>query len=113
MSKKILFSIVFIIIILMIVIFVVIFNRVPEYPVKVSYYESFLAGISQVIKLGPAKRTEVSISDQKLKMFEGNKLVKELTISTGALETPTPTGTFKIYNKFLMVNSKKLGCWLP
>jgi lipoprotein-anchoring transpeptidase ErfK/SrfK len=46
-------------------------------------------------------------------MFEGDKLINEFSVSTGAKDTPTPLGIFKIYDKFIMVNSKSSGCWLP
>jgi lipoprotein-anchoring transpeptidase ErfK/SrfK len=59
------------------------------------------------------KKIEVDISNQKLKLFENGKLVKEYNVETGHKEEPTPRGKFKIYNKYLMVYSRRYDCWLP
>ena len=100
MKKLFLFSsFIIIVLVVLTIVFVAGSDRVPDYPVKISGLENFLADISQIIKFGPAKRVEVSITDQKIKMFEGEKLVDELPVSTGLPDTPTPVGTFKIYNK--------------
>lgn len=88
-------------------------NYSPTYPVQDFGYGSFLADISQIIKIGPVKSVEVDIAEQKLKMFENDKLVNELSVSTGAKGTPTPVGNFKVLNKFVMVKTKTSGCWLP
>lgn len=47
---------------------------------------------------GEEKWIEVSLSEQRLRAWEGNRLVQEFPISSG-LWTPTPTGTFSIWYK--------------
>lgn len=47
---------------------------------------------------GQEKWIEVSLSEQKLRAWEGNKLVMEFPVSSG-LWFPTPTGTFNIWYK--------------
>ncbi len=47
---------------------------------------------------GEEKWIEVSLQDQRLRAWEGNKLVMEFPISSG-LWAPTPTGTFNIWYK--------------
>ncbi len=47
---------------------------------------------------GVEKWIEVSLSEQKVKAWEGNKLVMEFPISSGKW-APTPTGTFNIWYK--------------
>ncbi len=41
----------------------------------------------------------VDRSDQRLYAYEGDRLVKTYTISTGRELTPTPRGTFRVYRK--------------
>jgi lipoprotein-anchoring transpeptidase ErfK/SrfK len=59
------------------------------------------------------KTIEVSLFNQKLRMCENGKAIKEIPISSGKPESPTPTGNFRIINKSLMVYSKATNCWLP
>jgi lipoprotein-anchoring transpeptidase ErfK/SrfK len=46
-------------------------------------------------------------------MCENGKAIKEILISSGKPDTPTPTGNFRVINKSLMVYSKATNCWLP
>jgi len=59
------------------------------------------------------KLIEVDLFNQKLKMCESGKAIKEMKISSGKPENPTPTGSFRVINKSLMVYSKSTKCWLP
>jgi hypothetical protein len=59
------------------------------------------------------KAIEVNLSGQKLRMCENAKLIKEITISSGAKETPTPLGSYRVIRKSLMLYSKVTDCWLP
>ncbi len=47
---------------------------------------------------GAEKWIDVSLSEQKVRAWEGNKLVMEFPISSG-LWSPTPVGTFNIWSK--------------
>lgn len=61
---------------------------------------------------GEEKWIEVSLNDQKVRAWEGNKLVMEFPISSG-LWSPTPKGTFTIWYKTrsqrMVGGSKTLG----
>lgn len=88
-------------------------TEILTYPSKVTISERFLASVSQIFNIKPAKKIEIDLSKQKIKLFEGKKIVSEFSVSTGADETPTPTGRFKVYSKSVMVYSKISNCWLP
>jgi len=45
------------------------------------------------------KRIEVSCADQRLRAYESDELVMDIAISTGLPLTPTPRGTFTIFQK--------------
>ncbi len=63
---------------------------------------------------GAEKWIEASLKDQRLRAWEGNKLVMEFPISSG-LWAPTPTGTFNIWSKTrsqsMVGGSKDLGTY--
>jgi len=49
---------------------------------------------------GPARRIEVSLTNQQLVAFEGNTPVRAFDVSTGDAQHPTPVGHFTIQRKF-------------
>lgn len=49
--------------------------------------------------LSEDQNIEVDLSEQKLRLKFGDYVAYEMTVSTGARKTPTPTGNFKILNK--------------
>lgn len=63
---------------------------------------------------GEEKWIEVSLDEQKLRAWEGNKLIMEFPISSG-LWAPTPKGTFNIWhktrNQTMSGGSKELGTY--
>ncbi|MDP3948158.1 MAG: L,D-transpeptidase [bacterium] len=63
---------------------------------------------------GEEKWIDVSLAEQKLRAWEGNRLVMEFPISSG-LWSPTPTGTFNIWYKTrsqtMQGGSKELGTY--
>lgn len=63
---------------------------------------------------GAEKWIEISLSEQKLRAWEGNKIVMEFLISSGKW-APTPTGTFNIWYKTrsqtMVGGSKDLGTY--
>lgn len=59
------------------------------------------------------KSIEVNLFNQKLRMCENGKAIKEILISSGKEDSPTPTGNFRIINKALMIYSNVAECWLP
>jgi lipoprotein-anchoring transpeptidase ErfK/SrfK len=46
---------------------------------------------------GEPNRVEISLARQVLFLHENGALTKILNVSTGTSETPTPTGTFRMY----------------
>jgi hypothetical protein len=55
---------------------------------------------------------EVDISQQKMFTFRNNQLYKTYRVSTGK-DYPTPTGTFKILNKYNLGYSAIYHVWMP
>lgn len=84
-----------------------IFNgKVIDYP-KTSLAYSYAQSLNQIVNQtvlgtttaeGVEKWIEVSIPEQKVRAWEGNKLVMEFLVSTGKW-APTPTGTFTVWHK--------------
>ena len=48
---------------------------------------------------GEPDRIEVSLARQVLFLYKGGELRKILPVATGTSETPTPTGTFRVYRQ--------------
>lgn len=59
------------------------------------------------------KVIEVNLQNQKLRICENGQALKEMVISSGKEDSPTPTGSFRVINKSLMIYSKIADCWLP
>ena len=53
------------------------------------------------------ERVVVSLSDQLAYLYRGDSLAAVTTISSGAGETPTPTGIFRVLEKKIMHRSRK------
>lgn len=99
-------------------------NKVIDYPkTSLAYaYKEALAQNSNQDKAvlgttnaaGEEKWIDVSLSEQRLRAWEGNKLVMEFPISSG-LWAPTPTGTFNIWYKTrsqsMVGGSKEMGTY--
>jgi len=64
-------------------------------------------------KEGALKKVEIDLFQQKMILLEDGEIIKEIQVSTGKKETPTPTGKFRVINKSQMIYSKLAGCWLP
>ena len=58
---------------------------------------------------GEPNRIEVSLARQVLFLYEGGALTKILPVATGTSETPTPTGTFRIYRQDPGWHTSRLG----
>lgn len=59
-----------------------------------------------------SKHIEIVLSKQELRLHEGGKLVSVRRVSTGKWSTPTPTGTFRTYNKTLVAYSRAYGLYM-
>lgn len=61
---------------------------------------------------GTGKKILVSLSKQTLTMFENGQVVSVRRVSTGKWSTPTPPGTYRIYNKIPIAYSKAFGLYM-
>lgn len=88
----------------------VMFDEWVRYPERVSKEWYVAADIVHLFQHAPPetlagdvvltqKRILIDRSEQKLYAYDGDVLFMEQTISTGHDATPTPRGTFKIFNK--------------
>ncbi|MFA5878068.1 MAG: L,D-transpeptidase [Candidatus Staskawiczbacteria bacterium] len=59
-----------------------------------------------------AKQVKVDLSKQRVFLYENGQFVREFTISSGRIDTPTPTGSFNVVYKQENLFSKIAGCWL-
>lgn len=93
---------------------VAIFNgQIIDYPkTSLAYQYSQVLGTTNAT--GEEKWIEVSLSEQKVRAWEGNKLVMEFLISSGKW-APTPKGDFRIWyktrNQSMTGGSKELGTY--
>ncbi len=82
-------------------------EAVAAVDIKVGFTDGIDAGIMDVISFttdstefdGLEKWIHVDLSDQQMTLFVGEVAIYELPVSTGAYDTPTPTGTYSILNK--------------
>lgn len=95
-------------------------NQIIDYP-KTSLAQIYLDGLKQDSAVlgtknsaGEEKWVEVHLKQQKLRAWEGNKIVQEFSISSG-LWAPTPKGDFSIWYKTraqrMKGGSKELGTY--
>lgn len=92
----------------------------PKTSLAHQFIESIVSASGDQVVLGTTtaegleKWIEVSLSEQRLRAWEGNKLVMEFPISGGKW-APTPTGTFNIWyktrNQSMIGGSKELGTY--
>lgn len=73
-------------------------NQIINYPKTSLVYSLDQAVLGTTTTSGEEKWIEVSLPDQRLKAWEGNRIVMEFPISSGKW-APTPTGTFNIWYK--------------
>jgi len=59
------------------------------------------------------KWIEVDLSSQRTYARQGNSVVRTMVVSTGIARYPTPTGSFRIYSKYLAVAMSGPGYYLP
>lgn len=98
---------------------VAIFNgEVINYP-KTSLAQNQKSTSDQIVlgttnEAGEEKWIEVSTDEQKVRAWEGNKLIMEFPVSTGKW-APTPSGTYHIWyktrNQVMSGGSKELGTY--
>lgn len=91
------------------------FNHQQEYPNYIQNGQNESNNAPQGVPSGDTKikkQVKVDLSQQKAYLFENGQIVKEYPISSGKLDTPTPTGNFRVIYKQDMAYSKPTGCWL-
>jgi len=69
--------------------------------------------INQLTFDNNGKLVLVDLSEQKLYLYNNNDLIKDFIVSSGAPETPTPQGEFKIYGKSPLIWSVLYEQYLP
>ena len=62
---------------------------------------------------GGERRIYVNLSEQRLYAYEGDTLVNSFVVSTGTWQTPTVTGTYKIWIKLRSAPMSGPGYYLP
>lgn len=96
-------------------------NEVIDYPktslastVRLAYTSSLKDVLGTSNALGEEKWIEVNLSEQRLRAFEGDRIVMEFPISSGKW-APTPKGDFSIWyktrNQSMIGGSKTLGTY--
>lgn len=60
-----------------------------------------------------ARWIDINLSAQRLYAYEGDVMVNSFIVSTGVAATPTVTGTYKIYARFLYADMHGPGYYLP
>jgi len=63
--------------------------------------------------LAEGKYLEVSLSRQRMYLYEGATFVNSFGVSTGKWSTPTPTGTFTLQNKVSVAHSAAYDLYMP
>lgn len=59
------------------------------------------------------KLIDINLSQQKLKLYQGEQIVGEYTTSTGKADMPTPTGTFRVLSKEKNHWSSQYSLYMP
>lgn len=55
----------------------------------------------------------IDLSDQTLTAMEGGMAVRRMLVSTGKPSTPTPTGNYRVYNRFVSQDMSGPGYYAP
>ncbi|MBU4462285.1 L,D-transpeptidase [Patescibacteria group bacterium] len=90
-------------------------SYLEEYPSYVEDSQNEAKNESNNVPEGESnikKQIKVDLGLQKMYLFENGQIVREFPISSGKLETPTPTGNFRVIHKQDMLYSKIADCWL-
>jgi LysM repeat protein len=61
---------------------------------------------------GGKRWIDVDLSEQRVRAYEGNTVVRSMIVSTGLARYPTPTGRFRIYSKYPIVTMSGPGYYL-
>jgi len=64
----------------------------------------------EVLKM---KKIEIDLSEQRMRLYENEQMIKESLVSTGKPGMETPVGKFQIYNKFPRAWSRTASLWMP
>lgn len=72
-----------------------------------------IARKSTVAKIKKGKYIDVNLDAQITTLFDNGKFVENFVSSTGAADTPTPTGTYEVYNKHPYALSNMFQVYMP
>lgn len=80
---------------------------------KAGSVENYSTAVSKSRKTSSPRRIEIDLSEQRLRAWEGNKLVYSFRTSTGKDSTPTPTGRYSINSKYRINRMRGRGYDIP
>jgi len=69
--------------------------------------------ISDSRQVSQPRRIEIDLSQQRLRAWEGKKLVYSFRVSTGKRATPTPVGRYRINSKYRINRMRGRGYDIP
>jgi len=100
-------------------------KEIDEYKINKDKYTHIITGLPlnetkvwsgklpQIKNKEKIKKIVIDLSEQKLYLYENNKVVNEYLVSTGKPGMETPQGKFKIYTKNRRQWSKMASLWMP
>lgn len=93
---------------------------VPDTPTAIPPTQAPYTAPTQVAAAPPSSSgsngthwIDINLSTQRLFAYEGNTIVNTFIVSTGVAATPTVTGTYKIYARYLYADMHGPGYFLP
>ena len=75
--------------------------------------QTWIEGLPENEEVVKVKKIEIDLSEQKMRLYENEIIIKETLISTGKPGMATPVGEFKIENKTKRAWSRMAGLWMP
>jgi len=114
-----------IVVILLVATMPILAKEIDEYKINKVKYTHIIMGLPlnetrvwsgelpQIEDKEKIKKIVIDLSEQKLYLYENNKIVGEYLVSTGKPGMETPTGKFKIYTKNKKQWSKMASLWMP
>lgn len=82
-------------------------------PINTISFTSKIAYPNYTLGTFPGLYLDVSLSTQRISVINGSTLVAQYLISSGGWKTPTPVGTFYIFNKISEAYSPDFKLWMP
>lgn len=80
---------------------------------KAGAVKNYSTAVSKSRQTSSPRRIEIDLSEQRLRAWEGNKLIYSFRTSTGKGSTPTPTGRYSINSKYRLNRMRGRGYDIP